>query len=298
MVRTMSACNARWSRTCCIPCECTTPQRFGGNWVPVYRNFLPDEGEDMRYFPIVCAVGFAIVSGGCATKSYVLKTTDPINQKLDEQHQSLNQTSESLQKTQQTLTADETNISAANERATSADARAGDALNRAGEANTRAGDAANKADQATQQAAKVGRDVGDLKGQVDTQIANLDDYKKVVSSNVTFKFNSDKLDSDAKMQLDQLAQDRNKYKRYFISVEGFTDQIGDEEYNRALSRRRADAVVAYLVAQHQIPVYRIQMIGLGKINPVDDGKTSAARAKNRRVEVSVFSADANSMAGN
>jgi OmpA-OmpF porin, OOP family len=252
----------------------------------------------MRYFPIMCAVCVALLSGGCATKSYVLKTTDPINQKLDQQHQTLNQTAESLQKTQQTLSADETALNATNERATSADARAGDALNRAGEANSKAIEAGNKADGASQLAEKVGRDVGDLRTQTASQIANLDDYKKVAASSVTFPFNSDKLDSDAKMQLDQLAQDRSKYKRYFISVEGFTDQSGSDDYNKELSRRRADSVVYYLVSQHEIPVYRIQMIGLGKINPVDEGKTRAARAKNRRVEVTVFSSDANSMAGN
>ena len=58
-----------------------------------------------------------------------------------------------------------------------------------------------------------------------------------------------------------------------------------------MSRTRADAVVNYLVAQHDIPVYRIHMVGLGKEKPADEGKTREARAKNRRVEVKVFSAD-------
>jgi OOP family OmpA-OmpF porin len=83
----------------------------------------------------------------------------------------------------------------------------------------------------------------------------------------------------------------NNYKRFYIAVEGFTDQTGNDAYNEALSKRRADAVVAYLVAQHDVPVYRIQMVGLGKDKPLDDAKTRAARAKNRRVEVTVYSAD-------
>jgi hypothetical protein len=45
------------------------------------------------------------------------------------------------------------------------------------------------------------------------------------------------------------------------------------------------------VAKHDIPIYRIHMIGLGEEKPVDDGHTRAARAKNRRVEIKVFSAD-------
>jgi hypothetical protein len=45
------------------------------------------------------------------------------------------------------------------------------------------------------------------------------------------------------------------------------------------------------VAKHEIPIYRIHMIGLGMEKPVDDARNRTARAKNRRVEVKVFSAD-------
>ena len=58
-----------------------------------------------------------------------------------------------------------------------------------------------------------------------------------------------------------------------------------------LSRRRADSVAEYLVAKHDIPIYRIHMIGLGEERPLDDARTREARAKNRRVEVRVFTAD-------
>ena len=47
----------------------------------------------------------------------------------------------------------------------------------------------------------------------------------------------------------------------------------------------------YLVAKHDIPIYRIHMIGLGEEKPVEEARNRAARAKNRRVEVKVFSAD-------
>jgi flagellar motor protein MotB len=49
--------------------------------------------------------------------------------------------------------------------------------------------------------------------------------------------------------------------------------------------------VAYLVAKHDIPIYRIHMIGLGQEKPVDEARNREARAKNRRVEVKVFNAD-------
>jgi outer membrane protein OmpA-like peptidoglycan-associated protein len=244
----------------------------------------------MKYLPIFCVGAVMFATVGCATKKYVQKSIDPVNGKIDAQGQSLSQTSQSLQKTQQSLEADETKLNATSERASSADARAGDALNKAGDAANKATDAAGRADQANQRADQVGHDVGEFKTQVAGQIASLDDYKKVSSATVNFKFNSDKLDADARQQIDQMVSGNN-FKRYFIAVEGFTDQTGDAAYNEELSRRRADAVVAYLVAQHDIPVYRIQMVGLGKDKPVDDGKNRAARAKNRRVEVTVFSAD-------
>jgi len=244
----------------------------------------------MKYLPIICMGAAMFATVGCATKSYVRKSIDPVNGKVDAQGeklgQSISETSASLQKTQQTLESDETKLNATNERALSADSRAGDALNKAGDAANKATDAVNRADQANQHADQVGHDLGDLR----TQVASLDDYKKVSSATVNFKLNSDKLDADARQQLDQMVSGNN-FKRYFIAVEGFTDQTGSAAYNEELSRKRADAVVAYLVSQHDIPVYRIQMIGLGKDKPVDEGKNRAARAKNRRVEVTVYSAD-------
>ncbi|MES1260895.1 MAG: OmpA family protein, partial [Acidobacteriota bacterium] len=218
-------------------------------------------------------VGGALLSGGCATKKYVAKTVDPISgkldqvakqadttgQKLDQTSQSLDQTKQSLDQTKQNLERDETELSATKERATSADNRAGDAIKRADAAGM-------KADQ-------VGRDVSDLKG----VLGSMDDYKPVAQSTVNFKFNSDKLSSDAKMQLDQMVVGQNQYKRFFIAVAGFTDRVGSDSYNSALSKRRADAVFAYLVAQHNIPIYRIQMIGLGKDKPVDEAHGRAAQ---------------------
>lgn len=43
-------------------------------------------------------------------------------------------------------------------------------------------------------------------------------------------------------------------------------------------RRRADTVVAYLVAQHDVPIYRIQMIGLGEQKPIEEGRGREANA--------------------
>jgi outer membrane protein OmpA-like peptidoglycan-associated protein len=244
----------------------------------------------MKYLPIVCVGAALLATSGCATKSYVRKSIDPVNGKVDQQGQQIGETSASLQKTQATQQADETKLSATDETAKGADARAGDALNKAGQADDKATQAGTKADAANQKADQVGQNLDGFKKDTSNQFASLDDYKKVSSATINFKFNSDKLDADSRQSLDQMVAGNN-YKRFYIAVEGFTDRTGNDEYNEALSKRRADAVVAYLVAQHDIPVYRIQMIGLGKDKPVDDAKTRAARAKNRRVEVTIYSAD-------
>jgi outer membrane protein OmpA-like peptidoglycan-associated protein len=122
-------------------------------------------------------------------------------------------------------------------------------------------------------------------------VSNIDDYKLQSSVSVPFNFNQYKLTADAKQDLDKLVTDVKPDRRFFIAVEGYTDNVGPKDYNEGLSRRRADSVVEYLVAQHDIPIYRIHMIGLGEEKPVDTANNRAARAKNRRVEVKVYSAD-------
>jgi len=233
---------------------------------------------------IVMIMMGGLLATGCATKKYVKQQVDPVSGKLDQvagktdqQGQSLDQTKQSLDKTRASLEEDETKLSATNERAVSAD-------NRAGEALGRADDASKRADRANQ-------GVDDLKSSVANSFANLEAYKQVAETTVNFKFNSDKLDNDAKMAIDQMAMNQTQYKRFFIAVEGFTDKVGSSEYNNALSRRRADAVVEYLVAQHEVPIYRIHMVGLGEQKPVEDARSRAANAKNRRVELTLFSAD-------
>jgi len=237
--------------------------------------------------PIALIFMGALLGTGCATKNYVKKTVDPVNGRLDQvasksdqQGQTLDKTRASLDETRATQEKDETALNATNERAVSADNRAGEAMNRAN-------DASGKADQANQGVAALKTQ----QAQLADSVANLDAYKQVAETTVNFKFNSDKLDADSKAALDQMVASQNQYKRFFIAIEGFTDRVGSADYNNALSKRRADSVMAYLIAEHNLPVYRVHMIGLGEQKPVDDGRGRAANAKNRRVEVTLFSAD-------
>lgn len=222
----------------------------------------------------------ALLTGGCATKKYVTQTTAPIQAKVDQVDQTTQKQGQEIQKT-------EGDVKQVDEKAQSGINAASAAKEAAMTAQNSAKDAMGKAGQANDLATKDSQEISSLR-QV---VSNLDDYKQVGDLTIPFAFNKYILTDKDKQDLDGMVAGASKNKRYFIAVEGFTDRTGTRQYNEVLSRKRADAVVEYLVAKHDIPIFRIHMIGLGEEKPVDDGHTRAARAKNRRVEVKVFSAD-------
>ena len=73
---------------------------------------------------------------------------------------------------------------------------------------------------------------------------------------------------------------------YLIEVQGHTDNVGKYEYNVDLSERRAYAVRTYLIEQG-VPAERLTAHGYGPDKPIEDNKTKAGRAKNRRVEFNI-----------
>ena len=238
-----------------------------------------------------CILAGSLLAGGCATKKYVRNTTAPIQAKVDQVGTQTTQNSQQIEDTKGQLKSvddkAQTGINAAQERASAADQHAAAADQHAGVADAHATDAMNKAKQAGDMADANSKDLNKLR----TVVANIDDYKMQTSASVPFAFDKFTLSASAKEDLDKLADALQANKRFVISVEGYTDKTGDRSYNEALSRKRADAVVTYLVAKHDVPIYRVHMIGLGEDKPVDEGKNRAARAKNRRVEVKVFTAD-------
>src|SRR2546423_13782234 len=121
------------------------------------------------------------------------------------------------------------------------------------------------------------------------RISALDDYVPQDSIAVNFRLGSAILNPDAKTKLDAIATKALNAKGYVLEVTGFADATGNTERNRALSQRRADAVIRYMVESHQIPLRRIVTpYGFGESNPVADNKTREGRAENRRVEVKVL----------
>jgi outer membrane protein OmpA-like peptidoglycan-associated protein len=223
---------------------------------------------------LIAILGVTALVSGCATKKYVRQNVTPVQDKLNQVADQVTKQGGDIQKTQQDVQKNTQAISATDEKLPPMDRRTADAMARANQAN----DQGQKNDQ----------EITQLRG----VIANLDDYKVSKEATVHFKFNSAVISDEDKQQLDQVAAETNSLKKYFVAVEGYTDTTGDANYNLQLSRRRADAVVVYLSAEKKVPFYQIRTIGLGKNNLVDDGKTADAHAKNRRVEIKVFSADA------
>jgi len=68
-----------------------------------------------------------------------------------------------------------------------------------------------------------------------------------------------------------------------VEIEGHTDNIGPEEYNRKLSYARAQMVLNYFVARHNLPVDQFIVQGYGEDRPVASNETPSGRARNRRV---------------
>jgi outer membrane protein OmpA-like peptidoglycan-associated protein len=234
----------------------------------------------MSLIAVTVAAG-ALVSTGCATKKYVREQNAPIQAKVDQVGDQTNKNTSSIDETNKSVKdVDEratAGISGARERAVTAENRANEAMSRADQANSAVSSLASK----------TSSEMAELR----TTVSNIDDYKLHGETTVLFDFGKDKLTPEAEKQLDELVANTSSLKRFVISVKGFTDRVGSADYNAQLSRRRADTVVKYLVAKHNVPLYRVHMIGLGKEMPADEGKTREARAKNRRVEVKIFSAD-------
>ncbi len=85
--------------------------------------------------------------------------------------------------------------------------------------------------------------------------------------------------------LDELAQFLNKNKNMYITIEGHTDNQGEEEDLLQLSKERAEAIKDYLVYKKRIKPVRLSTEGYGSEQPVNDNSDEAKRAINRRVEV-------------
>ena len=110
----------------------------------------------------------------------------------------------------------------------------------------------------------------------------------IVLPESTFRFDFDKAELSARNRelLARISGILLISKGYGLTIFGYTDDVGSEDYNQQLSLRRAKAVQDYLVRSGIDPAI-ISVKGFGKSSPSDKGATAEARAKNRRVEIAV-----------
>lgn len=101
---------------------------------------------------------------------------------------------------------------------------------------------------------------------------------------ILFDFDSARIRPDAERTLTDVAQVIASYAKRPVRIEGHTDSVASDDYNRTLSERRAASVVDWLAA-HGADRSRITAAGLGESKPVATNETAAGRQLNRRVEV-------------
>ena len=208
----------------------------------------------MKSFALT-AVAALLLSTGCATKKYVAREVGEVNEKVAA-------VTVNVEKTQEATRRNEARIDEVDR---NAQAGIGEARDAAGRALTRAEEA--------ERAAK-----GKLL------------YSLTLSNDkVTFPRNRALLSDDAKRLVDEtvapiVAENRGVY----LEIEGHTDSTGPQAYNEKLGEERAMAVRNYLHDQHQIALNRMEVISYGEAKPLENNRTRANRAMNRRVVINVL----------
>lgn len=107
-----------------------------------------------------------------------------------------------------------------------------------------------------------------------------------------FAFNSVALNEEARRQIDSflsdLKGDLEEMGSGIFLVAGHTDNVGSEDYNYELGKRRAESVARYLVTHKKLDPLKVMTVSYGKSAPLADNATREGRSKNRRVEILVF----------
>jgi outer membrane protein OmpA-like peptidoglycan-associated protein len=209
-----------------------------------------------------------------ARKNYVKRQTDPIRDRVNELD----------------------DLTAANGKAikdTDSRAQAGIKLasDKANEADQHALDAGNKATVAQQSAQQATTRIQT----VETVVGNIDQYKTSNQTEIRFKPGQTVLSKSAKDALDEMGNTVKGQRGYIIEVQGFASGKGQIAIQN--SQKMAESVVRYLVLNHEIPVYRIYLVGMGNA-PVasTDADAKTKRISGGRVEISLLKNDLEQLA--
>jgi outer membrane protein OmpA-like peptidoglycan-associated protein len=169
-----------------------------------------------------------------------------------------------------------------------AEAQAADARARAAEAQAAQQAAQQQAKQAVDQTQQMREK---LRAQLNSVLQTQETARGLIvnMSDVLFDTGKFTLKPDAKEKLAKVSGILLAYPDLKLQVEGYTDNVGGEDYNMKLSQERADAVSAYLTA-NGVQQPNVTAEGYGMADPVADNSTASGRAENRRVQLVVSGA--------
>jgi outer membrane protein OmpA-like peptidoglycan-associated protein len=207
-----------------------------------------------------------------ARKTYVKRQTDPIRDRVNELDDLTASNSKAIKDTDARAQA---GIKLASDKANEADQHAIDAGNKATMAQT-------TAQQATTRIQTV-----------ETVVSNIDQYKASNQTEIRFKPGQTMLSKNAKDALDDMANAVKGQRGYIIEVQGFSSGRGQIAIQN--SQKMAESVVRYMVLNHEIPVYRIYLVGMGNA-PVEG--TDAKHISGGRVEISLLKNDLEQLSSN
>jgi outer membrane protein OmpA-like peptidoglycan-associated protein len=208
-----------------------------------------------------------------ARKTYVKRQTEPIRDRVNELDELTSANSKSIKDTDQR-------------------AQAGIKLasDKANEADQHAIDAGNKATAAQQSAQQVTTRVQT----VETVVSNIDQYKASNQTEIRFRPGQTVLSKNAKDAIDTMATAVKGQRGYIFEVQGFSSGKGQTAITT--SQKMAESVVRYLVLTHDIPVYRIYLVGMGNAPTATDDTAKTKHVSGGRVEISLLKNDLEQLA--
>lgn len=122
-----------------------------------------------------------------------------------------------------------------------------------------------------------------------SRVGDIDKYNIKRTTNVFFDTGKHMLSEQAKSELCSTATEAGATDNALMLVVGYTDNVGDEDYNQVLSEKRASRVINYLQQACRWAPYRmLTPTGMAESDPMADNETEAGRAQNRRVSVNVL----------
>ncbi len=213
-----------------------------------------------------------------ARKKYVQRQTEPIRDRVNELDELTSANSKAIKDTDSRAQA---GIKLASDKADTADQHAIDA--------------GNKATAAQQSAQQVTSRVQN----VETVVSNIDQYKAQNQTEIRFRPGQTVLSKNAKDALDQMATGVKGQRGYIFEVQGFSSGKGQTAI--ATSQKMAESVVRYLVLTHEIPVYRIYLVGMGNAPAPTTATDDTAKSKHvngGRVEISLLKNDLEQLSSN